>query len=124
MKKILTILLVIILLGAAIGGFFIYRHASTTIGREAAIEAALADAGLTRSGAYDIDVDYEHGYYEVSFESEPARFSLQGRTEPHLSQIFYTVQTFPFLFIFLKKSPGEPVCGLSGDFFCLLCKDS
>ena len=63
MKKILTILIVIILLGAAIGGFFIYRHASTTIGRDAAIEAALADAGLMRSGAYDIDVDYEHGYF-------------------------------------------------------------
>ena len=44
MKKLLTVILVIILLGAAIGGFLIYRHTSTTIGRDAAIEAALADA--------------------------------------------------------------------------------
>ena len=57
MKKLLTVILVIILLGAAIGGFLIYRHTSTTIGRDAAIEAALADAGLTRSGVYDIDVE-------------------------------------------------------------------
>ena len=87
MKKILTILLVIVLLGAAIGGFFIYRHASTTIGRDAAIEAALADAGLTRSAAYDIDVDYEHGYYEVSFESAAGEFEyrIDARTGAVLS---------------------------------------
>ena len=87
MKKILTILLVIILLGTAIGGFFIYRHTSTTIGRDAAIEAALADAGLTRSAAYDIDVDYEHGYYEVSFESgaEEFEYRIDARTGAVLS---------------------------------------
>ena len=77
MKKLLTVILVIILLGAAIGGFLIYRHTSTTIGRDAAIEAALADAGLTRSGVYDIDVDYEHGYYEVSFESAAGEFEYR-----------------------------------------------
>ena len=77
MKKLLTLILVIILLGAAIGGFLIYRHASTTIGKDAALEAALADAGLTRSGAYDIDVDYEHGYYEVSFESAAGEFEYR-----------------------------------------------
>ena len=87
MKKTLTILLIIILLGVAIGGFFIYRHASTTIGRNAAIEAALADAGLTRSGVYDIDVDYEHGYYEVSFESAAGDFEyrIDARTGAVLS---------------------------------------
>ena len=37
MKKLLTLILVIILLGAAIGGFLIYRHASTMIGRDAAV---------------------------------------------------------------------------------------
>ena len=87
MKKTLTILLIIILLGVAIGGFFIYRHASTTIGRNAAIEAALTDAGLTRSGVYDIDVDYEHGYYEVSFESAAGDFEyrIDARTGAVLS---------------------------------------
>ena len=87
MKKLLTVILVIIFLGAAIGGFLIYRHTSTTIGRAAAIEAALADAGLTRSGAYDIDVDYEHGYYEVSFESAAGEFEyrIDARTGAVLS---------------------------------------
>ena len=87
MKKLLTVILVIILLGAAIGGFLIYRHTSTMIGRDAAIEVALADAGLTRSGAYDIDVDYEHGYYEVSFESAAGEFEyrIDARTGAVLS---------------------------------------
>ena len=87
MKKILIVLLVIILLGAAVAGFFVYRRASTTIGRDAAVEAALADAGLTRSGAYDIDVDYEHGYYEVSFESAAGEFEyrIDARTGAVLS---------------------------------------
>lgn len=87
MKKLLTLILVIILLGAAIGGFLIYRHASTTIGRDAALEAALTDAGLTRSGTYDIDVDYEHGYYEVSFESAAGEFEyrIDARTGAVLS---------------------------------------
>ena len=77
MKKILTILLVIVLLGAAIGGFFIYRHVSSTIGKDAAVQIALKDAGLERNQAYDLDVDYEHGYYEVDFESGKGDFSYR-----------------------------------------------
>lgn len=77
MKKILTILLVIVLLGAAIGGFFIYRHVSSTIGRDAAVQIALKDAGIERNQAYDLEVDYEHGYYEVDFESGKGDFSYR-----------------------------------------------
>ena len=77
MKKILTILLVLVLLGAAIGGFFIYRHVSSTIGKDAAVQIALKDAGLERNQAYDLEVDYEHGYYEVDFESGKGDFSYR-----------------------------------------------
>lgn len=77
MKKVLTILLVIVLLGAAIGGFFIYRHVSSTIGRDAAVQIALKDAGLERNQAYDLEVDYEHGYYEIDFESGKGDFSYR-----------------------------------------------
>ncbi len=77
MKKALTVLLVICLLGAAIGGFLIYRHTSTTIGRNAAAQIALKDAGLERNQVYDLDVDYEHGYYEVDFESGKGEFSYR-----------------------------------------------
>ena len=52
MKKALLILLAIVLLAAAIGGFFLYRHLSTTIGRSAAVQVALSDAGLERNQVY------------------------------------------------------------------------
>ena len=77
MKKAIVILLVILVLGAALGGFFIYRHVSTTIGRTAAIQIALEDAGLGRGQVYDLDVDYEHGLYEVDFESGMGDFSYR-----------------------------------------------
>ena len=77
MKKVFTILLIILLLGAAIGGFFIYRHVSTTIGKAAATEIALKDAGLERSQVHDLDVEYEHGWYEVEFESGKGEFSYR-----------------------------------------------
>ncbi|MBO5556827.1 MAG: PepSY domain-containing protein [Oscillospiraceae bacterium] len=77
MKKVLVVLLVILLLGAAIGGFFIYRHASATIGRNEATQIALNDAGLERNQVYDLDVDYEHGWYEVDFESAQGEFSYR-----------------------------------------------
>ncbi len=77
MKKILTILLVIVLLGVAIGGFFIYRYVSSTIGRDAAVQIALKDAGIERNQAYDLEVDYEHGYYEVDFESGKGDFAYR-----------------------------------------------
>ena len=59
MKKALVIVLVLLVLGALIGGFFIYRHAASTIGKKAAVEIALEDAGVDRAKAYDIDADYE-----------------------------------------------------------------
>ncbi|MBO5543443.1 MAG: PepSY domain-containing protein [Oscillospiraceae bacterium] len=87
MKKLLVILLVIVVLGAAIGGFFIYRHASTTIGREAAIQIALDDAGVDRSKVFDIDVEYEHGWYEVDFEMLGR--DMQYRIDARTGEILY-----------------------------------
>ena len=77
MKKVLIILLVVILIGAAVGGFFIYRHVSSTIGRDAAVQIALKDAGLERNQVHDLDVEYEHGYYEVEFESGKGDFAYR-----------------------------------------------
>lgn len=66
MKKVLAVILVVIVLGLAIGGFFIYRGISRA---NAMLDIALKDAGLTRAQIYDYDVEYEHGYYEVEFDS-------------------------------------------------------
>ena len=77
MKKVLTVLLIIVILGALIGGFFIYRHASSTIGKNAAVEIALKDAEVNRANAYDIDADYEHGWYEVNFETASGEYEYR-----------------------------------------------
>ena len=66
MKKALAVILVVIVLGLAIGGFFIYRGISRS---NAMLDIALKDAGLTRAEIYEYDVDYEHGYYEVEFDT-------------------------------------------------------
>ena len=43
------------------------------IGKEAALQAALADAGLTRDQVRDVEIDLERGlrsgWYEIDFES-------------------------------------------------------
>lgn len=77
MKKALVVVLVLLVLGALIGGFFIYRHASSTIGKKAAVEIALKDAGVDRTNAYDIDTDFEHGWYEVSFDTAQGEYEYR-----------------------------------------------
>ena len=68
-KAILTVLvlaLVISACGCAFGG-------SKKIGKNAALQAALEDAGLTPDEVTDIDIEYEKtlssAWYEVDFES-------------------------------------------------------
>ena len=70
MKK--TILIAVVLIAALVPLFVVTQINRTDIGRDAALAAALDDAGLTRAQVHDVDTDLErdHGttYYEVSFE--------------------------------------------------------
>ena len=61
-KKLLVVLIVLAILAAVIVGWLLYVR-STVLG------VALADAGLRRSQVHDVDIDYEHGVYEVEFET-------------------------------------------------------
>ena len=47
LKTVLIIFLVLVIIGLAIGGYFIWRHNTTYIGKRAAEEIAIADSGLT-----------------------------------------------------------------------------
>lgn len=77
MKKFLKIsavvLALLLVVGGAIGGYFIHRHNSLYIGRDKALEIALRDAGVDLSALRERDVDFESGYgsawYEVDFET-------------------------------------------------------
>ena len=70
MKK--TVLIAIVLVAALVPLFVVLQINRADIGRDAALAAALEDAGLTREQVRDVDTDFErdHGtaYYEVSFE--------------------------------------------------------
>ena len=72
-KTVLIILLALLLIGAAIGGYFIWRHHTLYIGADAALAAALDDAGLLRAEVFDVDVEFERergqSWYEVDFET-------------------------------------------------------
>ena len=61
-KKLLVVLIVLAILAAVIVGWLLYV-------RSTVLNIALADAGLRRSQVHDVDIDYEHGVFEVEFEN-------------------------------------------------------
>ena len=75
MKALLAVLVLAAVIGAGIGGYFIWRN-SQYIGKDRALNIALADMGLERSKVYDMDVELDHDYgsarYEVEFEARSA----------------------------------------------------
>ena len=85
-KTALIILCVLLLIGAAVGGYFIWRHHTLYIGADAALGVAIDDAGVLMSDTFDVDVDFEHkrgrSWYEVEFETAEAVFDyiIDART--------------------------------------------
>ena len=71
-KTVLIVLVVLLVVGGAIGGYFIYRHNAMYIGRDAALQIALSDAGVSPAAVRDQDVEFEHGrsgaWYDIDFE--------------------------------------------------------
>ena len=68
LKNILIAVLVLVIIGAAIGGYFIYRHNDTYIGAEAALNIALDDAGTTVTMIYSDDVEFEKTRHSAWYE--------------------------------------------------------
>jgi len=72
-KTIITVLIALIAIGLAIGGYFIYRHNTSYIGADRALEAALRDAGVAANEVIDRDVEFEKTkyakWYDVDFET-------------------------------------------------------
>ena len=77
-KIIAIILIVVIILGCAVGGFIFYRIKKAAIGGEAALDAALQDAGLDRNAVYDVEKDYEYqngdAWYEIEFKANGVEY--------------------------------------------------
>ena len=78
LKTVLIVLVILVVIGLCIGGYFIWRHNDMYIGKNAAIDIALNDAGLSRSSVYDIDAEFEqsHGqaWYDVDFQDHAMEY--------------------------------------------------
>ena len=78
-KTVLIVLVVLLVLGAAIGGFFIYRHNSMYIGKDGALQIALSDAGVSPAAVREKDVEFEHSlngaWYDIDFETAGMEYS-------------------------------------------------
>ena len=72
-KTAIIVLIVLLVLGGAVGGYFIWRHQTSYIGGDKALQTALDQAGLTSAQVYDIDTEFEKerssAWYEVDFET-------------------------------------------------------
>lgn len=92
-KTVLIILLVIVLMGAAIGGVFIYRHTTTYIGRRAAEDIAFADSGLSATEIKEIDSEFEKSrygaWYDVDIDTFGAEYEyiIDARTGEVISSV-------------------------------------
>ncbi len=79
---VVVLALVVSVCGCGLGG-------SKKIGRTAALQAALDDAGLTRNEVTDIDIEFEKAlssaWYEVDFES--GRTDYEYRIDAYTGEI-------------------------------------
>ena len=78
-KTVLIVLVVLLVVGAAIGDYFIYRHNSMYIGRDAALQIALSDAGVSPAAVREQDVEFERNrngaWYDIDFETAGMEYS-------------------------------------------------
>ena len=77
MKKVLIAVMLILALCLSACG--------TRLSRDDALAIALQDAGIERTAAFDVDVEYEHDrynkYYEVDFDAGNLEYEYQIHAE-------------------------------------------
>lgn len=76
LKTILIILLVIVLVGACIGGYFIYRHQTSYISSKDALAIALDASGFDRATVKETDVEFEKNAYSAWYEVDIDTFGM------------------------------------------------
>ena len=73
MKKIITIVLIVVLVAAAVVGFILWKNASAYIGQKAALEIAVKDAAIEPATIVESSVDFEKNqmsaWYDVDIDT-------------------------------------------------------
>ncbi len=79
MKRIKTCLVIVLVLSAVLSGCVF--GGEKKLGKDAALQTALADAGLTQAQVVDIDIELEKdrysAWYEVDFESGSTEYEYK-----------------------------------------------
>lgn len=70
LKIAIIVLAVVLVAGAVIGGYFIYRNKTMYISKQDALEIALSDSGVDRRTIIETDVDLEKTAYAAVYEVE------------------------------------------------------
>ena len=76
LKTVLIVLLVVVLVGACIGGYFIYRHQTSYIGSKDALAIALDASGLEKSAVKETDVEFDKNAYSAWYEVDIDTFGM------------------------------------------------
>lgn len=68
LKTVLIIVLALVLIGLCIGGYFIWRHTTTYIGKDEALSIAMQDAGISANQIKEADADFEKTAYAAWYD--------------------------------------------------------
>lgn len=68
LKTAIIILVAVLILGGAIGGYFIHRSKTMYISRQEALELALSDCGVDRRTVTETDIEFEKTAYSAIYE--------------------------------------------------------
>ncbi len=70
LKYAVIVLVAVLILGGAIGGYFIHRHKTLYISKQEALEIALTASDVDRRTVTETDVDFEKTAYSAVYEVE------------------------------------------------------
>lgn len=76
LKTVLIVLLVLVVIGACIGGYFIYRHQTSYIGSKDALAIAFEASGLDRAAVTETDVEFDKSAYSAWYEVDIDTFGM------------------------------------------------
>lgn len=76
LKTALVIIIVLVIVGLAVGGYFIWHYNDTYIGKRAAENIAIADAGLDATKLKKVDTEFEHNHAAAWYEVDIDTFGM------------------------------------------------
>lgn len=81
LKTLLIIVIVAVILAGAIGGYIFVQYKNNYIGKQAALDIALSDAGKLRAEVFSVETEFEKvrdmAWYDVDFETPQLEYGYR-----------------------------------------------